>query len=95
MKIEVTQDDILEGKIGKSCYCPIALAMKRAYGHDKIVVSRSVCEIDYVEFATPKEAGRFIVRFDNGFHVSPFSFDFNSIPLMFLKKLPEGIVFDG
>jgi hypothetical protein len=82
MKIIVTQKDIDKG-LKSSCYeCPIAHAFKRKV-KNRIRYSFAVNSesIEYVtkdlwcSYALPKEAKRFIQRFDRDQPVKPFTFE--------------------
>ncbi len=80
MKIEVTADDIANGKPGFSCECPIALALRRLFpdaGH--IEVEMADVHIDYDMVELPDEARDFIEHFDAEDEVSPFSFEIEGL----------------
>ncbi len=87
VQIEVTADDIANGKPYECVRCPIALAMKRA-GIDQVAVGdRFFCfgpggpedpnSLDDARehHVLPPEAGRFVDRFDSLQPVEPFSFN--------------------
>lgn len=76
MKIEVTQEDIRNGKCKSFWGCPIALALARAGFKDVIVSAAYACSKDKtLDF--PVEALHFINRFDRGETVKPFTFEIN------------------
>jgi hypothetical protein len=82
MKIKVTQKDIDKG-VRSSCYCcPIAHAFKRAVKNNNeldccvtssYIVYRPDDKRD--RYKLPKEARKFIKRFDHCQPVEPFSFE--------------------
>ena len=72
MKIQVTEQDILAGKKGSCSECPIAKAIARARGDDKIRVGVNETWIpipnsdtipDYIEL--PEQVKQFIDAFDH------------------------------
>ncbi len=74
--ISITQADIEEGKPYNCQYCPVALAVSRAFGCAQNAVSvdgvfLSVGEQDY---RTPALVNEFIQAFDDGAKVIPFTF---------------------
>ncbi len=82
MRIEVTQDDIDQGRPHSASSCAIALAACRALnrevgevrvGHGILLVDR---ENTYPQkLSLPKEAKEFICKFDESSDVAPISFD--------------------
>ncbi len=90
MQIEVTADDIAQGKRGDTFSCPIARACCRAYGIEqkKTGVVKITQSDFYVRrlgqthdpFEGPPEARRFIEEFDWDWFVQPFSFELPDIP---------------
>jgi hypothetical protein len=72
MTIVVTQHDIDNGIRPSTCFCPIALAVKRAI-NDTCTVGRSYILYKGIR-ALPLEAVEFIALFDSGQVVKPFSF---------------------
>ena len=86
MRIEVTQEDIDRG-LKSSCYeCPIAYAYKRKV-KNKIRLGFSV-GTEYIDhfvgesqdrYMLPKEAKKFIRRFDQDQPVRPFSFEIKKL----------------
>jgi hypothetical protein len=73
-RIEVTQDDIDRGVIGDGDCCPIALAMRRRWPNVS-VGTRAVYLSGMRMTELPREARHFIVDYDLGEPVYPFSFD--------------------
>ena len=76
-KIKVTKAHIKRGKRGTSDWCPIALAVRRAYFYPSVYGSwfchgsgagRRVVQL-------PDVAREFIRRFDAGEDVAPFEFE--------------------
>lgn len=79
MKINVTREDIRNGKAGKPTACMIALALKRELGVSYASVGYRDAKImidgQYVKLYFPKGVEKKI-RFWDGFHfVLPFSFE--------------------
>ena len=73
--INVTADDIAEGSCGSVMGCPVALAAQRKFGTAiavnllKIYAPKKGWSV-----MTPEPAWKFIRDFDDGSHVSPFTF---------------------
>jgi hypothetical protein len=80
MRVEVTQDDIDNGKRMDGAYCPIALALRRLTGK-RCSVSAYRAGINYAfgpdHFHLPKEAQQFVLDFDDDRPVVPLSFELN------------------
>ena len=83
MKIQVTKEDIEKGEKGSCEWCPVALAIQRTYGKDKLVtvdVDSMGIWLDNREqhYQLPQIARDFIDDFDNDRKVAegfrPFSF---------------------
>jgi len=74
LKVEVTAEDIKEGKRKSCTSCPIALAFRRALGHDEVKVGEIYTKIGKREYRTPKVAFQFITLFDKYQKVEPFTF---------------------
>jgi hypothetical protein len=80
MKIDVTQKHINRG-FRKTCgQCPVALALAEAFsanwshaGPSTLSVRRN--RLRTLDWDTPVVARDFMLRFDSGAPVSPFSFD--------------------
>lgn len=77
MRIDVTQDDINNGRPRTSQHCPIARAIKRQLNCSNIAVGPTEIEIGSDSYKTPDEAYFFIRLFDRHFNVKPFSFELN------------------
>lgn len=77
MKINVTQEDIDNGKVRNSCYCPVALAMRRVTKETWSVTGIGLfCDSKIgLNKSTPKSVLQFIRAFDIGMPVSPFEFE--------------------
>lgn len=79
MKINVTREDIRNGKGGKPTQCMVALALKRELGISYASVGYKEARIliggQYTKLYLPKSVEKKI-RFWDGFHfVFPFSFE--------------------
>lgn len=77
--IDVSADDIAQGRIGECRHCPLALALERTltprHHQDAWEVDEFSCKIEaVVEIDLPLHASEFIVAFDAGYAVAPFSF---------------------
>lgn len=75
----VTADHIERGAKRNPWHCPVALAindarLRRAARRGSARVSRTQIEIGALTLVTPRSASRFIVAFDEGVDVKPFSF---------------------
>lgn len=90
LTIRVTQDDINLGQAYSGAFCPIARAMKRAFGlgsddtSGKVYVGNLYAEYSPTSLMTdqnmmvcplPDEATEFITEFDGGREVVPFTFE--------------------
>ena len=78
VRVQVTQQDIDDGKAGEAYRCPVALAARRAFPRQHVRVYAPcimLIESGYPTFDLPSEARRFVDRFDGGVHVEPFEFD--------------------
>lgn len=99
MKIHVTKEDIENGVMRSSCYCPIALALKRVL---KIPCEVDVCDYVFINnweleknasIHLPKAAIDFIGLFDRDrsltaksfLPINPFSFEVE-IPQELIKE---------
>jgi hypothetical protein len=72
--IRVTPQDIREGERKDCHYCPIARAMNRAFRNKNIQVVGPGVWIKGKLLRLPDPAMDFILRFDKGWPVKPFSF---------------------
>lgn len=79
LKIQITQQDIVNGIPEKEDKCPIALALLRqGYKHVEVYDDYISCQntnLDIEYFHTPFEAAEFISKFDEGKEVNPFEFE--------------------
>jgi len=82
MKIIVTQKDIDKGLKSTCYYCPVALAFKRKIKSEipcgVAVNAKNIHHFhgkSWDRYNLPKEAKKFIQRFDNDQSVKPFSFE--------------------
>lgn len=79
MKIEVTEEDIVQGRRCDCKFCPIARVVTRALGREAWVTKGAV--YDYSDRSArpvailPNAACNFVVSFDNFLTVKPFSFE--------------------
>lgn len=87
IKIDVTQKDILKGKVRNEECCPIALAANRAF--DNMLEGQLSVQGTFMSLRVsneeserteqlPFEAVSFIKRFDANEQVEPFSFEFDT-----------------
>lgn len=90
--INVTQENIDKGKRFASCSCPVALALKNA-GYQKVSVTGPVVCIGtgYRWKVTP-EIYTFIIGFDGGMKVKPFTFELPATD-KFNFSLPQPSIF--
>jgi hypothetical protein len=78
--IEVTQQDIDKGRPNTSSACPVGLAVARATGQSVMVNENQAVmggEIAYM----PRPATVFVLDFDCGMYVQPFSFTLEFEPI--------------
>lgn len=83
--VDVTQDDIANGKQGECGFCPIALALNRhAPANHHFTVGSSTATLlredrsDSIPLETvllPRVAEAFVRSFDHRYTVEPFTFD--------------------
>ena len=78
MLIQVTKDDIKNGKRLNECQCPIALAFKRN-GFKSVKVTGLCVELEGFEFELPFEAEQFVKEFDTKKNVYPFEFNLEEL----------------
>ena len=79
-KIEVTQQDIFDGRPNNGFACPIAFAVRRAVGGRALVNDKEVTAAgEYAKM--PQAASNFVIEFDCGLMVSPFSFELEFEPI--------------
>lgn len=79
MRIQVTQDDIDRGHVGSECFCPIALAARRALGEniglEDVSVGSYTVRVRGTVYYLPTAAIRFVKSFDRRVEVRPFEFE--------------------
>lgn len=86
MKINVTKDDIAEGRRANPYKCPIANAVRRITGIRRVRVTTSFVDLSPAWFndvdtvSLPRRAEQFIDHFDNSKPVKPFSFNLKLTP---------------
>lgn len=79
MKIRVTKKDIMQGKRNSISMCPIALAVKRAYKAESIIVSDNYARLTFKtvkekKIRLPAIARKFIKKVDNNLPIEPIEF---------------------
>ncbi len=78
--IEVTQEDIENGKRHSCDKCPIALAVQRTFKERWIVSATFAAPYQRPGVADlPNEAMSFVVAFDADTNVFPFAFELNDL----------------
>ena len=78
MKVQVTQDDIIKGVRGDSCFCPIARAVSRRFPGKKIKVEYNYVSVGHGKwYLMAKEGKDFVQNFDcfGPRFVKPIEFD--------------------
>jgi len=75
MLIEVTEEDIEKGVAWDCSLCLIALALHRETGKKWEVFRSSARTVDGQWIDLPTRAQKFIVVFDVGVNMNPFSFE--------------------
>lgn len=88
MRIEVTQEDIVNGLPGDCFRCAIALALFR-YTSLHFAVNEIGLQVegdDIVEF--PSSAQQFVIDFDDGVPVQPFTFNLSAECFMYPRFTP-------
>ena len=77
MKIKVTDDNILYGRIASDTECPIALAIKGACAPGALAVMVYPTEIyvNGVYYRVPDRVERKIIRYDDTGQMKPFDFE--------------------
>lgn len=73
--IEVTEEDIKNGKPMSSCLCPLALAISRCAQVPRVFVFCRQFEINWHKSDLPSSAWHFYYDFDAGRKVKPFKFE--------------------
>ena len=74
--VEVTQEDIEQASRASASTCPIARAVKRATGANRVTVYDAILidGEDFEKYHTPPEAFEWLKRYDDGHKVEPISF---------------------
>lgn len=73
--VEVTADDIAKGEEGNCFACPIARALSRACETTFVYVTPNKLSVrDVGSCLVPERAAVFMLTFDNGRPVKPFTF---------------------
>jgi hypothetical protein len=75
VKIEVTEEDISLGYRGYATLCPIAVAVKRITGIQRVDARANRIRVGTKEVRTPPEAAAFMENFDKFGKGYPFSFE--------------------
>lgn len=76
MVVNVTQEDIDNGKPRHICGCPVALAVKRmALDPGSVYVSGRYTNIDGHQHVNSRKTSKFVNDFDSGNPVKPFEFE--------------------
>jgi hypothetical protein len=75
MTIQVTQEDISNGRRASCTDCPIALGLDRSLGFRCDGVGSLFAQISGEDIALPPNALNFLNRFDAGLPVQPFEFE--------------------
>jgi len=79
-KIEVTQQDIENGRTHSAFANPIAFAVRRAVGgRALVIVNGAIATGKYAQM--PRDASDFLLDFDCGLMVSPFEFELEFEPI--------------
>ena len=94
--IEVTTKDTKDSKVKKHTECALALACKRKFHLDGVIISRKVSYLikgnKARRFATPESVAREIVSFDRGAGFEPGTYELAKVPksdLMGLRNRPQ------
>ncbi len=74
--VDITQNDIDDGKRGDPQYCPLSIAMRRVFPYWKIEVVSSGLYVDGVLFRISEKLAEDINKYDQGFEMYPSSICF-------------------
>ena len=74
IEVNVTQGDIDNGARFSCWACPAALAIRRATGDDFVMVRGAGMTIHSQTYSLPNALAAFVLTFDHGYPVSPFTF---------------------
>lgn len=84
MKIQVTSEDINNGRESHCSECPVALACRRVFPNNVVKVTRQTIHLYEINGSEPSGiinlpivASYFIYDFDEGRTVDPFEFEIN------------------
>ena len=77
--IKVTREDISKGMPLESDACPISLAIKRTMKVKRVDVSAYEITVGSTKMSIPRSAKRFMLDFDDGRPVKPFSFQLSLV----------------
>lgn len=80
LTVDVTAEDIKQGKAHTPDFCPIALAFKRVAMTPNVMVGNTNAVIAGTCFTLPKSASDFVFAFDSKCFVEPFTFTVTSEP---------------
>ena len=75
IEVDVTQEDINNGRKFNCIMCPVALAIKRAIRNPKVSVFSILARIDTEDYFFPKKVQNFIQNFDGSILVEPIKFE--------------------
>lgn len=75
MLIHISEQDIQQGIKKSLTHCPIALSIRRQYPHVWVHVLSPYLEINSTVLHFDKSTRQFIIDFDQGKSVQPFSID--------------------
>jgi hypothetical protein len=81
MRVEVTLEDIAQGKPHDPECCPVALALKRALPHRHVLVQDGSLKIEGEVYYMPTAVKAFVGLYDNGLDVAPIEFDTDELQL--------------
>lgn len=77
--IEVTKEDIAQGKPLEPCSCPIALAVSRHFPGQHIEIIFHFINVGRYYYSMNDKLSEFVMKFDSRLRVYPFSFDLDSL----------------
>ena len=84
MKVKVTEEDIDGGTQGSAMFCPLALAAKRTFCTDRILVTQERISIDGEIHYLHYDSKAFVQKYDAGLPVRPQVISFS--PASFWRK---------
>lgn len=68
IQLTVEMEDVVDGKVGDPCGCPIALALKRQFPEAKVHVGGQNCSVGDNMYHLSSDAQDFVRDFDLGAH---------------------------